>query len=212
MICRAEIRDVATRQFSCTCPDFRINGLGTCKHVEGILLLLERRHRVEFKAAGRGSSGRADIVPAADGLRVERNADRLPDRLAACFDDDGFQFSEFDPEALVEEARASQSPAVRVSQDVRPWLEVRERERDRTLSRRDYEVGVANGTHPEHVTNSPFFTIANYEQIVADSLDINARLRPDVVILDVARARKPRRRRDDQHPRPREASAPPGRR
>ncbi len=278
MIYRAEIRDVATRQFSCTCPDFRINGLGTCKHVEGILLLLERRHRAEFRAAGRGSSGRADIVPAADGLRVERNADRLPDRLAACFDDDGFQFSEFDPEVLVEEARASQSPAVRVSQDVGPWLKVRERERDRTLSRRDYEVGVANGTHPEHITNSPlfpyqregmlhlafgerallademglgktiqaiaacallhhlgkarrvlvvtpaslkaeweeqikrftvlplrlvfggravrskifndpdapFFTIANYEQIVADSLDINARLRPDIVILDEA--------------------------
>ena len=32
----------------------------------------------------------------------------------------------------------------------------------------------------------PFFTIANYEQIVADSLDINARLRPDIVILDEA--------------------------
>jgi hypothetical protein len=30
------------------------------------------------------------------------------------------------------------------------------------------------------------FTIANYEQIVADSLDINARLNPDIVILDEA--------------------------
>ena len=35
-------------------------------------------------------------------------------------------------------------------------------------------------------TDAPFFTIANYEQIVADSLDINARLRPDIVILDEA--------------------------
>ena len=30
---RAEIRDLATRQFSCTCTDFRINGLDTCKHI-----------------------------------------------------------------------------------------------------------------------------------------------------------------------------------
>ena len=32
----------------------------------------------------------------------------------------------------------------------------------------------------------PFFTIVNYEQIVTDSLDINARLKPDIVVLDEA--------------------------
>jgi len=33
---------------------------------------------------------------------------------------------------------------------------------------------------------APFFTIVNYEQMVRDSLDVNARLKPDVVILDEA--------------------------
>ncbi|HWY78066.1 MAG TPA: DEAD/DEAH box helicase, partial [Verrucomicrobiae bacterium] len=33
---------------------------------------------------------------------------------------------------------------------------------------------------------SPFFTIVNYEQMVADALDVNARLAPDIVILDEA--------------------------
>ena len=33
---------------------------------------------------------------------------------------------------------------------------------------------------------TPFFTIVNYEQMVADALDVNARLAPDVVILDEA--------------------------
>ncbi len=51
MTYRAEIRDVASRQFSCSCTDFRINGLGTCKHLEAILLQLARRFRAEFKAA-----------------------------------------------------------------------------------------------------------------------------------------------------------------
>ncbi|MDR0901297.1 MAG: DEAD/DEAH box helicase [Opitutaceae bacterium] len=32
----------------------------------------------------------------------------------------------------------------------------------------------------------PFFTIVNYEQVVADSLDLNRHLRPDIVILDEA--------------------------
>ena len=51
-------------------------------------------------------------------------------------------------------------------------------------------------------TDAAFFTIANYEQIVADSLDINARLRPDIVILDEAQriknwSRKPPKRSSD---------------
>ena len=33
---------------------------------------------------------------------------------------------------------------------------------------------------------APFFTIVNYEQMVADALDVNTRLAPDVVVLDEA--------------------------
>jgi len=280
MTYRAEIRDVSSRQFSCTCTDFRINGLGACKHIEAILLQLSRRQRAEFKAAERISSPRADIVADATGrLRVERNASKLPPKLRARFDNsDGVQLEDLSPEELMEELCACRSQSLRVSQDVEPWLAIRARQQDRILSRRAYEAGVADGTHPEHVTHSPlfpyqregmlhlafkerallademglgktiqaiaacallhhlgkarrvlivtpaslkaeweeqiqkftdlplrlvfggrairsqiygdpdapFFTIANYEQIVQDSLDINARLRPDVVILDEA--------------------------
>ena len=34
--------------------------------------------------------------------------------------------------------------------------------------------------------SAPFFTVTNYEQMLADSLDVNELLRPDVVILDEA--------------------------
>ncbi len=280
MTYRAEIRDVASRQFSCTCTDFRINGLGTCKHIEAILLQLARRHRAEFKAALRVSSPRVDVVPdaAAGRLRIERNAAKLRPGLRTRFGDDGLQSDGSDPAELLEEIRGSHGQDLRISQDVEPWLEARSRERDRILSRREYEAGIANGSHPEQVTRSPlfpyqregmlhlafserallademglgktiqaiaacallrhlgkarrvlivtpaslkaeweeqirkftdlplrlvfggralrsriysetdapFFTIANYEQIVADSLDINARLHPDIIILDEA--------------------------
>ena len=43
-----EIRDVRQRQFACECVDFRINGLGTCKHVEAVLLHLQGRFRRLF--------------------------------------------------------------------------------------------------------------------------------------------------------------------
>ena len=280
MTYRVEIRDLASRQFSCSCTDFRINGLGTCKHIEAILLQLARRHRAEFKAALRVSSPRVDIVAdsEAGGLRVERNAAKLSPGLRTRFDGNGLQLKALDPAELLEVIRASRSQSLRISQDVEPWIEARSREHDRILSRREYEAGVANGSFPEHVTRSPlfpyqregmlhlafserallademglgktiqaiaacallhhlgkarrvlivapaslkaeweeqiqkftdlplrlvfggralrsriynvadaaFFTIANYEQIVADSLDINARLRPDIVILDEA--------------------------
>jgi hypothetical protein len=277
---RAEIRDVATRQFSCSCTDFRVNGLGSCKHIEAILLQLGRRHRAEYKGAQRIGSPRVDIVPdaAAGGLRVERNLAKLPRSLRGFFDAGGLQQRDLDPEALLARLAASRSRVVRISQDVQPWIEARARERDRILGRREYLAGVAAGRHPEQVTHSPllpyqregmlhlafterallademglgktiqaiaacallhhlgkarrvlivtpaslkaeweeqirrftdlplrlvfggralrarsyadpeppFFTIANYEQIVADSLDINARLRPDIVVLDEA--------------------------
>jgi SNF2 family DNA or RNA helicase len=174
--------------------------------------------------------------------------------------------------------RRSRSKKLRLSQDIEPFLESRRRSRERRALRRDYETGVVEGRHPEHVTllplcpyqregmlhftfgerallademglgktlqavaacallhhlgkaervlvvapaslkteweeqirkfttltgrlvfgprstrlkyytdrNPTFFTLVNYEQILADGLDINEHLRPDIVILDEA--------------------------
>ncbi|MEI6175476.1 MAG: DEAD/DEAH box helicase [Verrucomicrobiota bacterium] len=166
----------------------------------------------------------------------------------------------------------------RIPQDVEPVLESRRHAEERIVLRRDYETGVIEGRHPEHVTlcplypyqregmlhlafaerallademglgktiqaiaacallhhlgkaqrvlvvtpaslkseweeqirkfttltqrlifgprstrakcyadpTPPFFTIVNYEQVVSDSLDINAHLKPDIIVLDEA--------------------------
>ncbi len=276
---RVEIRDVVGRQFACTCTDFRINGLGTCKHVEAVLLHCSRVHRADYKAARHGvSSARIDLVPdrAAGRLRVERNLDQLPSRLRVHFDASGLQLPDLDPADLSRELAAASLPQVRISLETTAWLAAREIALDRVVSRRDYEAGVAAGRQPANETllplfpyqregmlhlafterallademglgktiqavaacallhrlgkarrvlivtpaslkteweeqirkftllnqrlvygsrsarvrvyddpAPPFFTIANYEQIVADSLDLNERLRPDIVVLD----------------------------
>ena len=36
----------------CSCPDFRVNTLGTCKHIEALLLRLRRRHGVALDRKG----------------------------------------------------------------------------------------------------------------------------------------------------------------
>jgi hypothetical protein len=122
---RVEIRDIANRQFSCTCTDFRINGLGTCKHVEAVLLHLARRHRSEFNAARRGEpSPRIDLVPdrAAGRLRIECNLAQLPPCLRARFDVAGLQLPDLDPADLVGELAAASLPQLRVSLDTTAWL------------------------------------------------------------------------------------------
>lgn len=278
---QVEIRDVANRQFACTCTDFRINGLRTCKHVEAVLLTCMRRNRPDYTAARRGApSPRIDIVPdlPSGRLQIERNLDHLPDRLKSRFDAKGLQLPDLDPADLVREAIESGLSELRVSVETTVWLAARERALDSLIGRRNYEAGVAAGRYPAQETlhplfpyqregmlhlafkerallademglgktiqaiaacallhrigrarrvlvvtpaslkaeweeqirtftpltqrilfgsrakrvraysepEPPVFTIANYEQIVADSLDINERLRPDIVVLDEA--------------------------
>jgi len=265
-----EIRDLADRQFACDCPDFRSNGLGTCKHVEAVLLHLEARHRRLFRQARENGSPRIDIVPDADRdrLRVERGT--LPAPLRAACD--------AEPETALELLRQANVPNLRISQEVAPWLELRRQAAERKQLRHEYEAKVQSGEWPPHETlvplfpyqregmlhlafterallademglgktiqaiaacallhrlgkaqralivtpaslkteweeqiqkfttlpyqlvfgnrqarlhayhaaTAPFFTIVNYEQMLRDALDVNARLRPDVVVLDEA--------------------------
>jgi ERCC4-related helicase len=274
MTYQVEIRDLKSRAFACSCPDFRINGLGTCKHIEATLIWLKRRHKGEVRAAEQHGSDRIDLVPAENTLRIERNLAKLAPSLRPLFDNTGHLLGE--PAAALE--KLSRNGKIRISQDVAPFLESRRRAEERLILRRDYETGVIDGRHPEHVTlcplypyqregmlhlafgervllademglgktsqaiaacallhhlgkaqrvlvvtpaslkteweeqirkfttlrqrlvfgprstrakyyadsNCPFFTIVNYEQVVTDSLDINARLKPDIVILDEA--------------------------
>src|SRR5439155_17494940 len=86
-----EIRDVGGRQFACDCVDFRINGLGTCKHVEAVLLQLERRLKRLFQSAAQKGPNRVDLVPD-PGLGTPRlvNANgSLPKAVRAWFDASG---------------------------------------------------------------------------------------------------------------------------
>ncbi|MBE0542401.1 MAG: DEAD/DEAH box helicase [Verrucomicrobia bacterium] len=284
-----EIRDVAVRQFACDCVDFRINGLGTCKHVEAVLLQLERRFKRLFQAAAKNGSNRIDLVPdaALGTLRMFNSNGPLPKVVRGWFDANGVlkNGSPDDAVASLERLRQEDCPELRISQEVAPWLENRRRAEERKQLRRDYELRVQSGEWPAHETkvplfpyqregmlhlafterallademglgktiqaiaacallhrlgqaqrvlvvtpaslkteweeqiqrftelslqlvfgsrherlklytpptfqpsalNFPFFTIVNYEQMLADALEVNARLKPDIVVLDEA--------------------------
>src|SRR5713101_2020498 len=141
-----EVRDLRQRHFACDCVDFRINGLGTCKHVEAVLLQLEARYKKLFRAAASQAPGRIDIVPdaATDSVRLLNGNGSCPRALKAWFDGDGLLRNGHLEEMLTvaQQLAASEAPEVRLSQELGPWLEARRRAAERKQLRREYELKV----------------------------------------------------------------------
>ena len=141
-----EVRDLRQRHFACDCVDFRINGLGTCKHVEAVLLHLAARYRRLFQAAEQNGGTRIEIVPDpnAGTLRVANRLESLPRALDHWFDGNGLlkNVSPEDAVETVERLRSADFPALRISQEVQPWLAERGRVAERKELRHEYELKV----------------------------------------------------------------------
>lgn len=56
-----EIRSLSSRENSCTCVDFRVSGLGTCKHIEAVLLGLSTSWPKKFRNLAATGSPHAEI-------------------------------------------------------------------------------------------------------------------------------------------------------
>jgi SNF2 family DNA or RNA helicase len=154
-----EVRSLAGRTFSCTCTDFRVNGLGTCKHIEAVLPYLEARFPKLFAEALEKGSDRIDVVwdDRLDTLRIENPADRKPVALSEFFDGDGLLLLNHDAEEVVEILSRLDIPPVRISQEVPYHLELRRRRAERVVLRREYEERVQAGIYPQHETKVPLF-------------------------------------------------------
>src|SRR3984885_12729899 len=48
---RLAVRGPGLFENYCSCPDFAVNTLGTCKHIEAMLLRLRQRHRKTLETA-----------------------------------------------------------------------------------------------------------------------------------------------------------------
>ncbi len=156
-----EVRDVRQRHFACECVDFRINGLGTCKHVEAVLSYLEARFKRLYRAAAANGEGRLDVLPDPehDSLRLSNGHMPPPPALRRWFRADGL-LAEGTPETVLPELKrlaAAEASELRVSQELEPWLEARRRAAERKQLRREYEMKVQSGEWPAQETKVPLF-------------------------------------------------------
>jgi len=149
-----EIRSLALRENSCGCPDWRVNGLGTCKHIEGVLESLRRKGKRAFTAAELAGSPRVEIFPAVDGShavqvrrpRQESDADAV---IARYCTPAGLLAGDPLPAlpALLGELNGLVPGTVRVSRHLESRMEEERRRRrrvdDRARFLADVEVGAA---------------------------------------------------------------------
>jgi superfamily II DNA or RNA helicase len=164
-----EIRDLNGFTNSCGCIDHRVNGLGACKHIEGVLAALARGKVRAFRAAAKAGDPRTEIFldRRAAGTPVvvwPSTADEealAPVRawLQPWLRNDGTLTPEPDRiEALL--AASPQAPAtvvsaMRLSRHFGPWLERARRERARLAARDDFEADLAAGRDTIDVLNHP---------------------------------------------------------
>ncbi|MBI4024872.1 MAG: DEAD/DEAH box helicase [Verrucomicrobia bacterium] len=154
-----EIRDLVQRHVACNCTDFRSNGLGTCKHVEAVLLLLEARHKRLYRDAKEKGSDRIDIVPdqVAGVLRIERGRDRLPPALRKLFSGENGSSPSEPPEAVIQALARAAVSGLRISQEVAPWAQALQHAEERKRLRREYENKVQAGEWPVQETKVPLY-------------------------------------------------------
>src|SRR5580704_14719077 len=275
---------------SCDCIDYRVNGLGTCKHIEGTLAAIARGRAKSFRAARSAGSPRVEIFldrlnGAAPAIiwpaeRSGRDYRAASDWLRPYLATDGTLAREPERIEALLAAWDAAPPRVRaiarVSGHFTPWLARLRRERARVEARAAFEADVEAGRATLNIVKHPllpyqragvlhlafgerallademglgktiqgiaacellarlkgiervlvvcpaslkaeweeqiarfcdrptrlvfgprtqrhdayrepaFFTIVNYEQVLSDADDINAVLRPDVIVLDEA--------------------------
>jgi hypothetical protein len=143
-----EIRTLDGFDNACGCTDHRVNGLGTCKHIEGVLAALRRRGVRAFRAAAARGSPRVELFlrrtgDAAPALAWPQGGDERAAAvrawLAPRLDCDGQLDADPDAiEALIGAFAAAPEAVrggLRISRHFEPWLQRHRRARTRAAAR-----------------------------------------------------------------------------
>jgi hypothetical protein len=154
---RVEIRSLSERINSCNCPDHRINGLGTCKHVEAALYRLQHRRKRAYREAAAADSPCIEIYLDRRDNRIRirwpsnsKRRSRARDALSSFFSPDylllGDTLDSFPAlQRTIDALGASVKRRIRVSEELKVWLVNLDERAQRQRSRQHFEAEVAAG-------------------------------------------------------------------
>ena len=162
-----EIRSLQEPINSCGCIDHRVNGLGTCKHVEGVIEVLSRRRSAASGKLDHPDHSRVEIF--VDRRQSSQPAIRWPDRrggsravrdwLGPFLKADGSLKADPSTVAALLQAWGSPPPhvrrQVRISGHIGPWLDRERRLRSRTKARDRFLADVERGKASFDLTHLP---------------------------------------------------------
>ena len=152
-----ELRSLTEESNSCGCIDHRVNGLGTCKHIEGVIAALHRRGARVFREASRAGGERVEIFVdrrESPRLSITRPANLAATQAAWKWLEQHFGASGMvdpDPakvESLIESWRSAPAKIrslIRVSRHLGPWLDRLTRQRARVEGRMAFLAEVEAG-------------------------------------------------------------------
>ncbi|MBO0712115.1 MAG: DEAD/DEAH box helicase [Acetobacteraceae bacterium] len=135
---QVEIRDLTGRSNSCGCVDHRVNGLGTCKHIEGVLFALKKKTSARaIAAAAVKGSPRTEIFLERTGQPVPMIGGAAPNAAIRAFLKPflvGTGRLTANPEAIARllEAAPDTPRGIRISRHFGAWIE-----RERRLAQRE---------------------------------------------------------------------------
>jgi hypothetical protein len=154
-----EIRSLTDLENSCGCLDHRVNGLGTCKHVEGVLEFLRKKGARAFAEAAKRGSPWVELYldRGGDGApRLMWPNDSAPSplrtRLARFVSPDGSRLADApgaDPATMIEAIRRTIAELpddlarrLRISRQIEDWLGEQRRRAERTQARQRFLDGI----------------------------------------------------------------------
>ena len=159
-----EIRSLSERDNSCGCPDYEVNGLGTCKHVEAVLA------RVRSPRKARASRSRIEIFLRRTGERpevraqgLERSGGSPAQALISRYFTAGGALRGDPLVRLPALARALTAASPRVREEIRlsrhllPWIEEQRRKAARQTARERFLADVQADRETLDVVQVPLY-------------------------------------------------------
>jgi hypothetical protein len=152
-----EIRSLVDHANSCGCIDHRVNGLGTCKHIEGVLAAIERKSGKAFRDATKQGSPRIEVFLDRRDSAAPRVAFPASGRQLAAARSWLASFLTADRRLVADASKIETlisawhfAPAavrrrIRVSRHFAPWLDRGRRERSREEARAAFLAEVKMG-------------------------------------------------------------------